>query len=213
MTGGGRAMTEQARTPRKTAYHHGDLRQALLAAAETELAERGGEGFTLRGVAKRAGVSHAAPAHHFKDTNAMLTALAASAAERFAGALRDRQARAAGDARSRLVAIGVGYVEFALGNPALFRLMFGSQRPDARDPHLDHHASAAFMILVEGVGALRGDDPLASARGRADVAAAWSVVHGIANLLIAGRMGFIKPMLDADFEATVAAIVGRALPL
>ena len=102
-------MTEQAKTPRKTAYHHGDLRQALLAAAETEL--------------------------------------------------------------------------------------------------------AAFMILVEGVGALRGDDPLASARGRADVAAAWSVVHGIANLLIAGRMGFIKPMLDADFEATVAAIVGRALPL
>ena len=59
------------------AYHHGDLRKALLDAAEAELAEKGVEGFTLRGCAKRAGVSHAAPAHHFKDANALLTALAA----------------------------------------------------------------------------------------------------------------------------------------
>ena len=62
------------------AYHHGDLRKALIEAAEAELAEKGVEGFTLRGCAKRAGVSHAAPAHHFKDANALLTALAVVAA-------------------------------------------------------------------------------------------------------------------------------------
>ncbi|MEI5579289.1 helix-turn-helix domain-containing protein, partial [Streptomyces brasiliscabiei] len=64
-------------------YHHGDLRRALLVAAEHELEEKGIEGFSLRGVAKRAGVSHAAPLHHFKDTRALLTALAGVGFERF----------------------------------------------------------------------------------------------------------------------------------
>ena len=69
--------------PKIGAYHHGDLRKALLVAAEAELVEKGLEGFTLRCCAKRAGVSHAAPAHHFKDANALLTALATEGYERF----------------------------------------------------------------------------------------------------------------------------------
>src|SRR6478609_8578950 len=94
--------------PKAGAYHHGDLRKALLDAAEAELAEKGLEGFTLRGCAKRAGVSHAAPAHHFKDANALLTALAAVGHERFVAAMRKRQSEATGQ-RGRFVASGLGY--------------------------------------------------------------------------------------------------------
>jgi AcrR family transcriptional regulator len=202
-------MTAHDATSRKPAYHHGDLRQALLTAAEAELAEKGVERFTLRGVAKRAGVSHAAPAHHFKDKDAMLTALAAVAAERFSRSLSDRQSRAMPDPRSQFVASGIGYVEFALKNPALFRLMFGSDRPDSDDPELNRHANDAFMNLVDGIAAISGGNPMESDEGLQDIAAAWSVVHGMANLLIAGRMAFIRPLLDADFDGTLEGIVGR----
>jgi AcrR family transcriptional regulator len=190
-------------------YHHGDLRKALLEAAEAELAEKGVEGFTLRGVAKRAGVSHAAPAHHFKDTAALLTALATISSERLHQAMADRHARAAKDPRAQFIASGVGYVEFALANPALFKLMFGSERPDSSDEQLKKRAGAAFMLLVGDVRALIGHDPLTSEKGLLDIAAAWSLVHGIAHLLIADRIGFLRPMLERDFEGTITRLVER----
>ena len=87
-------------------YHHGDLRNALVAAAEAELAEHGIEGFTLRGCAKRAGVSHAAPAHHFGDAAGLLTAVAAAGFERFLTFQRQRQEAASPDPSSQLVAAG-----------------------------------------------------------------------------------------------------------
>ncbi len=104
------------------AYHHGDLRAVLLEAGEAELAERGIEGFSLRGVAKRAGVSHAAPAHHFHDANGLLTALAAEGFRRFVDKQKARQQVAARPiALSQLVAAGMGYIDFAMAHPALFR--------------------------------------------------------------------------------------------
>ena len=198
--------------PSRKTYHHGDLRRALLAAAEAELIEHGIEGFTLRGVARRAGVSHAAPAHHFKDTAAMLTALAAVAAERLTKTMKQRQNEAADDPRARFVASGTGYIEFALANPALFMLLFGSGRPDSDDPDLVRHASDAFSNLVDGIAAIAGKDPLADAGGRLDVAAAWSLVHGAASLLIAGRMKFVRPALEADRDAWLQALVERIVP-
>lgn len=198
--------------PSRTTYHHGDLRRALLDAAEAELIERGVEGFTLRGVARRAGVSHAAPAHHFKDTAAMLTALAAVAAERLTATLRQRKASATNNPRARLVASGIGYIEFALANPALFKLLFGSERPASDDPELVRNATAAFADLVEGIEAVAGSDPLSTPDGRVDVAAAWSLVHGAASLLIAGRMGFIRAELEADREAFLRRLVEKILP-
>ena len=95
-------------------YHHGNLFSTLLDAAEEELIERGMEGFSLRGVAKRAEVSHAAPAHHFGDANGLLTALAARGFERFIQRQRDFRQRAASSPRAQLEASGVGYVVFAL---------------------------------------------------------------------------------------------------
>ena len=111
-------------------YHHGDLAAALLDAGEAELAEKGVEGFSLRGVAKRAGVSHAAPAHHFGDARGLLTAIATRGFERLIARQQDFQREAPPIPRAQLEASGLGYVAFATENPALFRLMLGSFRHD-----------------------------------------------------------------------------------
>jgi AcrR family transcriptional regulator len=185
-------------------YHHGDLRAALLAAAEAELAERGVEAFSLRAVAKRAGVSHAAPAHHFGDAGGLLTVLAAEAFRRFLGCQHRREALAAPDPVSQMVAAGVGYVDFALERPALFRLIFGSARLNRDDPDLQAGGAASYQHLVDQVAALGG--------GAVDVAAAWAMVHGLADLMISGRLGSLAD-LDADTrDAVVAGLVGRVLP-
>ncbi len=199
------------KTEERSAYHHGDLRAALLHAAEAELAENGIEGFTLRGCAKRAGVSHAAPAHHFKDANALLTALAAIGFERFVAAQDARRAQADPDPLAQQIASGVGYIDFAAAHPSLFNLMFGSRKPLFADAELDRSASKAFADLVEGVANLHGGEPMQSRSGRIQVAKAWSDVHGIATLLIAGRLHFLDQELKSDREATIHALVSLAM--
>jgi AcrR family transcriptional regulator len=194
---------------RKT-YHHGDLRQALLRAAEDELKEKGVEGFTLRGCAKRAGVSHAAPAHHFHDADALLTALAAAAYTRFLAAMTARREKAGGDAGDRLIALGLGYIDFATGEPALFRLMFSSDRPDFSDPALNKAASAAYGALVDAVSAAGGNrDGEAAAL---DTAAAWAMVHGIAELVNSGQLRMLPATPPAKREKAYRAILARVLP-
>jgi AcrR family transcriptional regulator len=196
----------------KHAYHHGDLRGALLRAAEEELTEKGMEGFTLRGCAKRAGVSHAAPAHHFKDANALLTELAAIGFERFTEAMHARQRQAGDDPRWRLINAGLGYIDFAKANPALFRLMFSSFRPDFDTMNLKGGATRAFNLLVESVAAARGVVPGSDPRVLRDVAAAWSVAHGLADLVLANRMPFLKAIAGDDPERVYADIIGRSVP-
>ena len=205
-------MAQETGRRARSAYHHGDLREALLLAAEQELIEKGIEGFTLRGVAKRAGVSHAAPAHHFRDTSDLLTALAAVAAARFRDTMKRRQAKSPNDARSQFLASGQGYIEFALANPALFDLMFGSRRPDFASEEFTKPSSEAFMILADGVADLRGSNPLEDTEGRGDILTAWSLVHGLAKLLIAGRLRFLEGDLQADRDGTILRAIERVVP-
>jgi AcrR family transcriptional regulator len=205
-------MSETAEQRTKAPYHHGDLREALLVAAEQELIERGIEGFTLRGVAKRAGVSHAAPAHHFRDTSDLLTALATVAAGRFYQTMKGRQDKSSKDPRSQFLASGQGYIEFALANPALFDLMFGSKRPDFKSAEFVRQAGDSFGILVSGIAALRGVNPLETASGRIDILTSWSLVHGIAKLLIADRLAFVQQDLEADLEGTILKAIERVVP-
>ena len=226
-------------------YHHGALRTALLDAAEAELGEHGIEGFSLRGVAKRADVSHAAPAHHFRDANGLLTALAARGYERFLARQQDFQHQAPAEPRAQLEAIGVGYVNFAVENPALFRLMFGSDRTDYNDPELKTSAEAAFFALVDGVVRVTsqvaapsrpqppatpsqarqllsthapehatGAPPahLLQAAGSADVAAAWALAHGLADLMVAGRLPSLMALAAQERNRAIAAILTRSLP-
>lgn len=197
----------QAKTDARQPYHHGDLRRSLLQAAEAELAERGVEGFSLRGCARRAGVSHAAPAHHFKDVAGLLAALAADGFGRLLVAMEERAAGSSADPQARLVALGLGYIGFADANPALFRLMFGSNRPDYDDAPLADAASTAFSNLVEGVEGVAGPAALDSAEGRRRVAAMWAIAHGLAELTILRRLGFLTPDRGRPPKSELAAIL------
>ncbi|MDK0519920.1 TetR/AcrR family transcriptional regulator [Streptomyces sp. ML-6] len=159
------------------AYHHGDLRQAVLTAALDVIRTDGPGALSLRDLARRAGVSHAAPAHHFKDRTGLLTAIAAEGYALFADELAE-----APDLKER----GVRYVRFAAEHPAHFHVMF---RPDllrADDPALLAAKDRASAELRAGVGGLppagRGDDD------RLAGVAAWSLAHGFATLLLSGNL-------------------------
>lgn len=206
-------MTEPSAARRKT-YHHGNLRAALLEAAEAELAEKGPEGFTLRSCAKRAGVSHAAPAHHFTDMSGLLTALAAEGYERFLRVLRQSVATARSPSgHDRLVTAGLGYIAFARQNPALFRLMFASDRPDFTQRQLADAAATAFQDLVDKVGAASGDaTPLDNPEGRRDVARMWGLVHGLADLLLSGHLKVLTSHGEDHLQAELRAILGGGRP-
>jgi AcrR family transcriptional regulator len=185
-------------------YHHGALRGALLAAAEAELTEAGVEGFSLRAVARRAGVSHAAPKHHFGDASGLLSALAAEGFRRFLATQAAREAAADPDPHAQLVAAGLGYVDFALARPALFRLMFGSRKPDFGASDLSEAGRAAFGHLADQVQAAGGAGH--------DLACVWATAHGLADLLAAGRLTSLHDLPPAERDAAVAAVIARSLP-
>lgn len=195
----------------KASYHHGDLRAALLSAAAAMLAEAGIEGFSLRQVAKRVGVSHSAPAHHFGDTQGLIVALAAEGFRRFTTAMRARQAVEPPDPRSQLIGSGLGYVEFAAAEPALFQLMFGSCWSREPTSELAEASEAAFHVLTDGVASLRGVSPFEDPDAMAQVVGCWSIVHGYAKLMLAGQLDPMHGMPGLDREAMLRRIIERAL--
>jgi AcrR family transcriptional regulator len=206
-------LKRTAVVPAERPYHHGDLASALLDASEAELAEKGIEAFSLRGVAKRAGVSHAAPAHHFGDVDGLLTALAARGFERFLARQETFRQQARHEPQAQLQASGLGYVVFALENPALFRLMFGSRRPDFGSDRLGRAASTAFEELVRQVAEVTGNHtpPTKDRSVLTDVGAAWAIVHGLADLLAAGRLPSLGGLPEKARNRAILAIVGRAV--
>lgn len=196
----------------KRSYHHGDLRSALLEAARNELEASGLEGFSLRKVAARAGVSHAAPAHHFKDTAGLLTALATLGFRRFIAAMERRQADAGDDPRAQLLGAGLGYLDFAREEKSLFRLIHASQRPNADDPDLCAAGEDAFMFVLERVAKATGapiDDEMTYMHG----AAIWSMAHGLADLLSNGRLVELAECGQAAYEERVLNILSRSFPV
>lgn len=194
----------RVKTPNGKSYHHGNLRSALLAAAEQELIERGVEEFSLRSVANRAGVSHTAPKHHFGSADGLLTSLSAVGFERFVRTQCDMKEKADTDPVSQLEASGLGYVAFALSNPALFRLMFASNRPKRNAPHLAKASKAAFHLLVEDVTLARKYIGLGSSSNDMAMAAAWATAHGLADLLVSDRLDHISS-LNEKIRARVMA--------
>lgn len=194
-------------------YHHGDLREALLAAAEAELAQSGIEGFSLRGVARRAGVSHAAPTHHFGDVRGLLTALAERGYVTLLALGDARQARVTGDDPGRaLMAYGLAYADFAREHLALFRLCFASDRPDYADKALRTAADAAFDRLARLVGTVRGRPAYGDLDAMADAYSVWAMVHGLADLLASGRMSMLGGLPPKARDARIAALLERSLP-
>jgi AcrR family transcriptional regulator len=181
-------MDEIANKSGARPYHHGDLRAALIAAAEEILERDGIQALTLRAAARAVGVSHAAPAHHFGDLTGLLSDLAAVGYARFVGELSQAMAAAGGDAKARMKAMGRAYVHFAQAYPGMFMLMFRSERLDATRPSLHEALKTSRETLRDGIVARAGGAPLSQSRVIAEVAASWSIVHGFAVLLLDGRL-------------------------
>jgi AcrR family transcriptional regulator len=182
-----------ASAPGRAGYHHGDLRHALVAATEAILVEAGVEGFSLREAARRAGVSPAAPAHHFGDASGLLTEVAVLGFEGLTAALQAADATGGGDPAARLRAQAAAYVRYALAHRARFQLMFRWRVLRGTDPRLSQAANAAFGTLEAAVRAAAGLDALAPLP--TDVLAAligaWSLPHGFAHLAIDGQFDHV----------------------
>jgi AcrR family transcriptional regulator len=169
-------------------YHHGELQEALIAASEAILAEQGADGFTLREAARRAGVSPAAPSHHFGNAQGLLTEVAIRGYDALAEALRAAASGKAGP-REKLRAQGLAYVDFALRHPGRFQMMFANKRLVADNARLKQ-ASRAAGHAFETVVADLVDGPAKEAKTAA--AAAWSTVHGFAKLALEEKFGSLK---------------------
>lgn len=169
----------------RKSYHHGDLRNALLSAALALVEEHGLEGLSLRKVAARVGVSHAAPEHHFPTMRNLMNAMATAGFELFTRSIADARASAPDSPEEQMRAAGDGYLAYARAHPALFRLMFTSNLLDWSDPVLQEQAELGHMQLIEICApaaefmGLRTD-----AEQRALESLVWSQVHGRAHLTI-----------------------------
>jgi AcrR family transcriptional regulator len=166
-------------------YHHGDLRAAILRAAGDILEEQGVAALSLREAARRAGVSHNAPYRHFAERDQLLAALAAEGFRSLGEALGKRP-------ESNM---GVAYVEFALARPHRFRLMFGGQVPFEKFPELKAEAERSHAGVEQAFADLGADAPVAAA-------AAWSLVHGLASLVLDGH--FERAVRDSGGAAAFA---------
>jgi AcrR family transcriptional regulator len=167
----------------KNAYHHGDLRAALIAAARQVLETTRPEEITLKSLALRLGVSQPAPYRHFANRDALLAAVAADGFERFRNTLVAARHEARGN--EAFLQSCLAYLEFARANRGVYRLMFASRLlRDADDEPLDRAASAAFDFLLEGVAKTA---PLE--RVRAIAVWIWSTLHGLAMLEAEGLAG------------------------
>ena len=191
------------------AYHHGDLRAALLASAAALIEERGVDAFSLREVARRAGVSPAAPSHHFGDARGLLTALAARAFLDLADVLDPGDG--ADDRETRILRQGIAYVGFAIARPGRFGLMWRSALLDAADPALDQASRRAFRALDRLV---RGEADPAPPRDPACAPsiACWSIVHGFATLALGGAFGPGPDAARLAAEALLPAVLGHLHP-
>lgn len=172
-------------------YHHGDLENALLEAAEALLEQKGVAGISLREVAKQAGVSHTAPYRHFADKQALLQALAVIGYRRLAEAMEQCVAEHPDDPLAQLRTSLAAYIELAARQPQIDQLMFGGVFLDVSAMSEDyiHESGRAFEGLLQiirngqAAGIYREDETLNLAL------AAWSQAHGLANLMNSGQLG------------------------
>jgi len=184
------------------AYHHGDLRNALIEAGLAALEAHNATELSLRALARELGVSANAVYRHFADKDALLSAVAAEGFRRFAQAQRDAQATSHTDP----VATGLGYVRFAQGHPALFRLMFGRFTRACDSAELQEAALAAFGQLLEDSRPAGHSGPIDEAT-MLRALARWSLVHGLSHLLLEGQLSFFGA---GDKQEALASAVLQA---
>ncbi len=200
------------------AYHHGDLKKALISASHKILNERGAEALSLRAIAAEAGVSHMAPYAHFKNKKALFEEVAASGFETLTEMML-KNSEGVNKAGALILSYGASYIEFALAQPQLYRLMLGQVENTGRrvitqnslqseatsnkqtlSPELQASSKKPF-VLLETAFSQTGLPPL---KVKAQALGAWSMVHGMAALLIEGHFEVPKGMSIKDFLALAA---------
>lgn len=195
-------------------YHHGALREALVEAAARLAAERGAGALSLREVARRAGVSQAAPYHYFADKSALLAAVAEEGFRLFDQVQAAAYAQAPDEPVERLQALGASYVRFALDRPHFFKVMFRPHLVEhAKYPALFEVSHRTFERLVDSTRAARlahghdDPDPLAAAM------LMWSVPHGLAMLYLDGPLSDGTPPRALEALARAATLPLAMAPL
>jgi AcrR family transcriptional regulator len=192
-------------TPASGSYHHGNLRRALLDATSELIADVGPSGFSMREIARRAGVSHAAPAHHFADRTGLLTAFATEGLTMLA----DQLDEACAHHPDEFVEVGVAYVEFAVRHRSYFEVMFRRDLVDADDAAYQEALHSSTRPLQLGLTELRSDPSVAAADVEAVAIGLWAQMHGLAALVLGGSLGTVDD--SAALVRRVSAAVDRAV--
>lgn len=169
-------------------YHHGDLRRTVIETAMGMLLEDKGWQFTLREVARRAGVSHAAPYKHFPDKAALLAEMALLGFDKLRQVLMAAKPRRPKTLRDEFFAMARAYVRFGTSNPALYRLMFSADAGKGTDVHLNERALAAFGVVIELLERGQAEGALRKRDLRGQATACWAQMHGITLLTIDGLL-------------------------
>lgn len=196
-------------------YHHGDLRNALLASALEILESDGLDAMSLRAVARNAGVSQAAPYHHFKDKRAIMAAIATSGHIKLAEMAREYRDRD-GKGYASLIRMGGGYVAFAKDNPNLFRLMFGPELTDYTDDEAYQNSTklGVDMIMERLASIMDVDEEAEKDEIERSGLTAWCFVHGLATLIVDNKIQCpdtsTPEFLDFIFKLFTAAYSGQS---
>ena len=188
-------------------YHHGDLRRALMESADAILERDGPNALSLRAVAREAGVSPAAPYHHFKDKDELLLAIAREGFARLSAALVEA-AGGEGDcaAETKMSDLGVAYVKFAQSHPALYRVMYDSARAEDALPQKTDQEHDGFQILKDALTKAGGNRVSETDIHLASIAS-WCAAHGLAEMSsfvqfrplkaeLGGEDAFLRGVLD-----------------
>ncbi len=186
----------------RDSYHHGDLRAALIQAAHEMIAQNGIEGFSLRAAAHKAGVSPAAPAHHFGGAKGLLTEVAILAYERAGGYIDS--AGHSEDIVTDVRAVGLAFIRFAVDYPGHFRLMFRNDLVDGTDARLSAASKGPGIRLGHAVLAYRSDaaPQPGSFQDSAEMLCGIAALHGLANMVIEEKaMQFFKGATAKNFVA------------
>lgn len=201
-------MNRSKATPAARPYHHGNLPESLLRAAVELIEHEGPAALSLREVARRAGVSHAAPAHHFGDKAGLLTALAAQGFELFTAALSEARDAAGADPMERFAATGRAYVLFAARHGAHFEVMFRPELVHPADSALAQASGAAYAVLTGSIADAQASGYAAGMDPEVLATTAWSTAHGLATLWLAGNLRGLAR--HPSLESLAAAVFGGA---
>jgi AcrR family transcriptional regulator len=187
-------------------YHHGDLRRALIDAALDLVAENGPKGFSLTEAARRAGVSAAAPYRHFASKDDLLAAVAEQGFDQLHASLSEVEEA---DPATRLVALGVAYVRWAVAHGAQYQVMFGTGSKRPEDVGWMRAGERAFAVLTGAIADAQAAGVIRAGGVLEFATPIWALLHGLASLRVGGDLGHvgITEPVDAVAARAVAALL------